>query len=301
AALAIQRAMADEPWPERVALRVRVAVHAGGDPAGAVVVARAGQAAARRMGESNSDAFATWALCLALADHGRPGEALHELALAEELFARRPGHITEMSVTSARTYVLCSIEDDVAAASAASYCIAAGSKVGIPFVTVYGQLALAAIRRRAADVAGAAAALTEADEAVAQRARYFMPDAALEWARLWRVRGEPDRAEEQAHAALLVAVEMGFRCTVVRALEELVHLGASAGSSSEAARLLGACRSAREAMGVVPTKPWPMPAGPAGSGAARRPVGAASRPPSGRSWTSSLTATATRRSPSASS
>jgi DNA-binding CsgD family transcriptional regulator len=46
---------------------------------------------------------------------------------------------------------------------------------------------------------------------------------------------------------------MGFRRTVMLALEELAHLGTAAGPIAEAARLLGACRAARRTTGFVPT------------------------------------------------
>src|SRR5207247_4691990 len=113
---------------------------AGGDPAGAVAVARAGQAAARRTGESNSDACATWALCNGLADHGRPAEALRELTGADERFARRPGFVTEAAIAAARAYVLSSVEDDEAAAVAVRRCITAGAESGIPFIAGFGIL-----------------------------------------------------------------------------------------------------------------------------------------------------------------
>ena len=85
---------------------------AGGNPAGAVSVARAGQAAARRTGESNSDAGVTFVLCFGLADHGRPAEALRELTDGEERFARRPGFMTDMAIAAAQAYVLSSVDDD---------------------------------------------------------------------------------------------------------------------------------------------------------------------------------------------
>jgi ATP/maltotriose-dependent transcriptional regulator MalT len=205
------------------------------------------------MGESNSDASATFVLCLAFADNGRPEEALHELAVADELFARRPGQLTEVSLASARAYLLSFVEDDDAAATAARHCIARAREGGIPFFAGYGILVLAAVLRRAGDFAAAAAALTEADEAIAGGHRFFVPDTALERARAWRAGGEPDRAEENAHAALVAALETGFRRTAMLALEELAHLSAAAGSAPEASRLLGACRGARQAMGLVPT------------------------------------------------
>jgi predicted ATPase/class 3 adenylate cyclase/DNA-binding CsgD family transcriptional regulator len=225
---------------------------AGGDPAAAVAVARAGQAAARRTGESNSDACASWALCNALVDHGRPAEALRELTNAEERFARRPGFCTEACMTAARAYVLSSMEDDEAAAVAARRCITAGAECGVPWMSGFGVLHLAAVERRSGDFAAASATLTLVDEAVDQGVRYFVPDVALERARLCRAAGQPDQAEEQAHAALVAAVEMGFRKTAVLALEELAHLSASAGSAAEAARLLGAGRAARRTGELVP-------------------------------------------------
>jgi DNA-binding CsgD family transcriptional regulator len=45
---------------------------------------------------------------------------------------------------------------------------------------------------------------------------------------------------------------MGFRKTTLLALEELAHLSASAGSASEAARLVGATQSARQKSELVP-------------------------------------------------
>ena len=230
---------------------------AGGDPAAAVAVARAGQDAARRTGESSSDAAATWALCNGLADHGRPDEALRELARGEELFARRPGWLTEAAMAGARAYVLSSVEDDEAAAVAAQRCMTAGAECGIPWITGFGLLVLAAVERRIGNLAAAAGALAQADEMIANGHRYFVPDVALERARLCRAGGQPDQAEEHAHAALVAAVEMGFRKTVILALEELAHLSASAGSAPEAARLLGACRTARQTGELVPNAEEP--------------------------------------------
>jgi predicted ATPase/class 3 adenylate cyclase/DNA-binding NarL/FixJ family response regulator len=232
--------------------RAQIAL-AGGDPAAAVAAARAGQAAARRTGESISDAVATWALCFALVDHGRPAEALRELTVAEERFARRPAFITEATMASARAYVLSSVEDDEAAAVAARRCITAGTGSGVPFIAGLGALVLAAVERRSGDFATAAGALAQADEEIAKGLRYFVPDVALERARLCRAAVLLDQAEEHAHAALVVSVEMGFRKTMLLALEELAHLSASAGSASEAARLLGACRTARQTSGLVPS------------------------------------------------
>lgn len=83
---------------------------ARGDPTSAVTAARVGQRAARRTGESNSDAAATFILCFALADLGRPDEGLGELAVGEELFARRPGWLTEVAMAAARPYVLSAVE-----------------------------------------------------------------------------------------------------------------------------------------------------------------------------------------------
>jgi DNA-binding CsgD family transcriptional regulator len=225
---------------------------AGGDPASAVSLARAGQAAARRTEESNADAAVTFVLCFGLADHGRPVEALRELTGAEELFARRPGFATEILISAARAYVLSSVEDDEAAAVAAQRCITAGAEGGLPFIAVYGVLVLAGVERRRGNLAAAAGTLAQADEAIAKGLRFFVPDVALERARLCRAGGQPDRAEEHAHAALVAAVEMGFRKVVVLTLEELAHLSASAGSAPEAARLLGACRTARQTSELVP-------------------------------------------------
>ena len=224
---------------------------AGGDPAGAVSLARAGQAAARRTGESSSDAGATFVLCFGLADHGRPVEALRELTDGEELCGRRPGFFTEIGIAAARAYVLSSVEDDEAAAVAAQRCITA-AEGGVPFFAGFGVLVLAAVERRSGNFAAATGTLAQADEAIAKGQRFFVPDVALERARLCRAAGQPDRAEEQAHAALVAAVEMGFRKVVVLTLEELAHLSASAGSGSEAARLLGACRTARRTSELVP-------------------------------------------------
>jgi DNA-binding CsgD family transcriptional regulator len=114
-----------------------------------------------------------------------------------------------------------------------------------------GALVLAAVERRNGDLTAAAGTLARADELIADGFQYFVPDVALERARLCRAAGQPDRAEEHAHAALVAAAEMGFRKTTVLALEELAHLSASAGSAAEAARLLGACRTARTG-GLVP-------------------------------------------------
>src|SRR5205085_537733 len=147
--------------------------------------------------------------------------------------------------------VLSSVEDDEAAAIAARRCITA-AEGGVPFFAGYGVLVLAAVERRSGNFAAATGTLTQADEAIANGRRFFVPDVALERARLCRAAGQPDRAEEQAHAALVAAVEMGFRKVVVLALEELAHLSASAGSGPEATRLLGACRTARQTSGLVP-------------------------------------------------
>jgi len=225
---------------------------ARGDPAGAVTLARAGQAAARRTGESSSDVGATFVLCFGLADHGRPVEALRELADGEELCSRRPGFLTEVGIAAARAHVLSSVEDDEAAAIAARRCITAGAEGGVAFFAGFGILVLAAVERRRGNFAAAAGTLTQADEAIANGQRFFVPDVGLERARLCRAAGQPDRAEEHAHAALVAAVEMGFRKVVVLTLEELAHLSASAGSAPEAARLLGACRTARQTSGLVP-------------------------------------------------
>ncbi|MGH9012190.1 MAG: helix-turn-helix transcriptional regulator, partial [Acidimicrobiia bacterium] len=226
---------------------------AAGDPTAAIPIARGGQAAARRIGESNSDAFSTLYLCLALADSGRPDEALREIAVVDELFIRRPGQLTDVSMAVARAYVLSSLHDDEAAATAARHCIDRAREGGLLFDAGYGILVTAAVRRRAGDVEGAVAALAEADEAIAGGHRFFVVDTALERARLWRATGEPDRAEESAHGALVTAMETGYRRSGLLALEELAHLSAAAGSLQEAARLLGACQAARQRMTLVPT------------------------------------------------
>ena len=225
-----------------------------GDLAGAVAIARSGQRAARRTGESNSDAAATWVLCMALTDHGRPSEALEELAVADELFARRPGWLTELAMSGARAHILSSIEDDEAAAVAAERCIVASQEVGVAFTAGLGVLHLAAVERRRGDFDAAAATLSRADDSIAKGVRGSVPDLSLERVRLCRAAGLPDRAEEHAHAALVIAVEMGFRRTALLVLEELAHLSTSAGSAPEGARLLGACRTARQTMGLVPTR-----------------------------------------------
>ena len=222
-----------------------------GDPAGAVAAARAGQLTARRTGESNADAAATWPLCLALADQGRPLEAFDELRAVEELFVRRPGWLTEMVIAGGRAYVFSAVEDNEAAAAYARRCVAASAEV-CPFFTVYGVLVLAAVERRRREFASAARILTQADDAIANGFRYFVADVALERSRLCRAAGQPDRAEEHAHAALVAAVEMGVGKAMVLALEELAHLSASAGSGPEAARMLGASRTARTAKQLVP-------------------------------------------------
>lgn len=155
-------------------------------------------------------------------------------------------------MTSARAYALSSVEDDEAAAIAARRFITAGIEDGVPFVAGFGVLVLAAVERRSGALAAAAGTLAQADEAIANGVRYFVPNVGLERARLCRAAVEPDQAEEHAHAVLVASVEMGFRRTTVLALEELAHLSASAGSAAEAARLLGACAKARQAGGLVP-------------------------------------------------
>ena len=226
---------------------------AGGDPVAAIAAARIGQAVGRRVGESICDAVATWTLCYALVDLGQPAEALREVTSAEEHFARRPAWLTEATTASARAYALSSVEDDEAAAIAARRSITAGLKDGVPFVAGFGVLVLAAVERRSGALAASAGTLAQADEAIANGVQYFVPEVALERARLCRAAVAPDQAEEHAHAALVASVEMGFRKTTVLALEELAHLSASAESASEAARLLGACATARQAGGLVPT------------------------------------------------
>jgi DNA-binding CsgD family transcriptional regulator len=226
---------------------------AAADPAGAIAAGRAGQAAARRAGESNSDALATQYLCLALADTGRPEEALREIAVADELFARRPGQLTDVCMAAAQAYVLASIEDDEAAATAARHCVTRAREGGVQHLGGYGILVTATVLRRAGDFGAAQAALAEADELIGRGHGLFAVDTGIERARLWRARGEPDRAEEKAHATLVAASDTGFRRIVVIALEELAHLSAAAGSINEAARLLGACQAARRATGLVPT------------------------------------------------
>jgi len=223
---------------------------AAGDVAGAVAAGRAGQRAARRTGESNADASATFPLCFALADQGHPLEAFDELSVAEELFLRRPGWVTGMCIAGARAYVSSSVEDDEAAVVAARACIAASAEV-VPFISLYGVLVLAAVQRRRREFASAATTLTQAEDAIVKGFRFWVPDVALERARLCRAAGQPDRAEDHAHTALVAAVEIGFRKTTVLALEELAHLSASAGSGPEAARLLGACRTARQTTELV--------------------------------------------------
>jgi hypothetical protein len=52
--------------------------------------------------------MATLFLCFALADTGHQQEALAEITAAGELFARRPGRLTEMLLATARAYVLSS-------------------------------------------------------------------------------------------------------------------------------------------------------------------------------------------------
>jgi DNA-binding CsgD family transcriptional regulator len=117
----------------------------------------------------------------------------------------------------------------------------------------YGLLTEAAVLRRSGDFSAAGAALAEVEEMIHIGHRLYAVDNALERARLSRALSEPDRAEENAHASLVAAFETGFRRTVLLALEELAHLSAAAGSAGEAARLLGASRSARRATGIVPT------------------------------------------------
>jgi DNA-binding CsgD family transcriptional regulator len=223
------------------------------DPPSAVAAASAGQTAARRTGDSNSDAAVTFTLCFALADRGSPAEALEEVSVSEEFYSRRPGWLTEISLTAARAYVLSSVENDEAAAEAARRCLETGAKAGIPFISMYGGLVLAAVERRRRDFASAAASLGTVDEVIAKGLRFFVPDVALERARLYRAAGQPDRAEECAHAALAAAVEMGFGRVMVLALEELAHLGAAAGAAADAARLIAACGAARQRRCLVPT------------------------------------------------
>jgi predicted ATPase/class 3 adenylate cyclase/DNA-binding CsgD family transcriptional regulator len=225
---------------------------AKGDPATAVLTARAGQTYARRTGESLCDAVATWSLCFALVDYGLPAEALGELAAAEERYARRPAWLTEATTAFVRAYILFSLEENDGAAVDALRCITAATDVGVPFIAGFGVLVLAGVRRRNGNFDDAARVLTRADEMIDNGLRYFVPDVALERARLCRAAGQPDQAEEYAHAALLAGVEMGFRKTVLLALEELAHLSASAGAAAEAGRLLGACAGARRPGGLVP-------------------------------------------------
>jgi DNA-binding CsgD family transcriptional regulator len=190
---------------------------------------------------------------MALADTGRPEEALRQLAVADELFARRPGQLTEICLAGARAYVLASIDRDEEAAQAARDCVGRAREGGVPAYAGFGLLVTAAVRRRAGDLDGARATLAEVDELIGRGCGVFAPETALEQARLFRAMGEPDRAEETAHAALVAAVEGGFRRIVLLALEELAHLGGAAGAVNEAARVLGACRAARRVTGLVPT------------------------------------------------
>jgi DNA-binding CsgD family transcriptional regulator len=191
---------------------------------------------------------------MALTDHGLPFEALDELAVADERFARRPGWITGLAMSGARAYVLASIDDDEAAAIAAERCITASQDVGVGFTAGLGVLLLAAVERRRGDFDAVAATLNRADDSIAKGVRGCVPDLTLERARLCRAAGLPDRAEEHAHVALVTALDMGFRRTTVLVLEELAHVSTSAGSAPEGARLLGACRTARQEMRLVPTR-----------------------------------------------
>jgi DNA-binding CsgD family transcriptional regulator len=220
------------------------------DPRTAIAAGREGQIVARRAGESNSDAFATNALCCALADAGRPEEALREIAVADESFARRPGQLTEIALAGARAYVLAAIDRDAEALAAARHCTERSFTGGVPAYAGFGLLVSAAVLRRTGDLSGAVPA--ELDALIAQGCGLFAPETALERARLFRALGEPDRAEETAHAALVTAVEGDFRRVAVLALEELAHLAGAAGTVNEAARLLGACRTARRMTGLVP-------------------------------------------------
>ena len=226
---------------------------ARGDPAAGVAAGREGQAAARRAGESNSEALSIQFLCFALADSGRAEEALRELEVADQLFARRPGQLTEVCTTAARAYVLSSVENDAEAASAARRCVARAREGGVLFIAGYGILVLAAVLRRAGDIAAANGALAELEDMIEAGHRLFAVDTPVERSRTYRAGGEPDRAEESAHLGLVTGMAAGFHRSVVFALEELAHLGAAAGAGSEAARLLGACAALRQAMGLVPS------------------------------------------------
>jgi DNA-binding CsgD family transcriptional regulator len=223
------------------------------DPAGAIGAGRAGQAVARRAGESNSDAMATQFLCFALADTGHPEEALREIAVAGELFARRPGWLTGTCLAAAEAYVLATAGRDEAAAPAAARSAERARQDGAPSFAGYGLLVTAAVRRRAGQFDRARAALSELDEMIDRGHGLFAAETGLERARLWRAMGEPDRAEETAHTALIAAFETGFRRVVLLALEELAYIAGASGAVNQAARILGACRAMRHVAGLVPS------------------------------------------------
>jgi tetratricopeptide (TPR) repeat protein len=226
------------------------ALWAGGDMAGALRAAQAGQTASRRVGVPSSDAFATCILCLALTDSGRPDETRAEIGVAEELFRRRSGHVNEMAMALARTYLQVSVGDP-GAASAARHFVDLATAAGIQITRSYALPLLAASLRPLGDLEGAMRALDAADEIVAGGCRIQAADVLLQRARVLRMAGKPDRAEETAHGALLTASDMGFGRAVTLALEELAHLTV-VGSAPEAARLLGASAAARRSQGLVP-------------------------------------------------
>jgi hypothetical protein len=103
----------------------------------------------------------------------------------------------------------------------------------VPFCAGWGILVTAAVLRRVGDFDGARAALTEADELIGAGYGVFAAEIGLERARLFRAAGEPDQAEETAHASLLTAVEGGFRRVALLAVEELAHLAGVAAATTK--------------------------------------------------------------------
>ena len=212
-----------------------------------------GIAAARAIGEPNSEALCTAWLALVDAETGEAGRGLERLGPARERAVALGAGVgmpwTEATIAQAQA-ALGRLEEARAGFEAlietwwfASHAV------------VWAESGLAEVLRLQGDVDGAAAHAERAVEVAERIGNWFYR------ARAVRVLGQlaADRlewsdAEQLHHKALAIITERGFRAEVSSSLEALAEVAAGLESNEEAAALLGAAERARRELRLVAWK-----------------------------------------------
>ena len=217
-------------------------------------LAARGIAAARTIGEPNSEALCTAWLALVDAETGEAGRGLERLRPARERALALGAGVgmpwTEATMAQAQA-ALGHLEE-----ARAGFETVIGIWWFAGHAVVWAEAGLAEILRLQGDADGATAHAKQAIEVAERMGHFFYRVRAIHvLGRLAAARSQWGNAERLHHEAIAIVAERGFRAQLPYSLEALAEVAAGLEGNEEAASVLAAAARGRRELGLVAWEP----------------------------------------------